>query len=76
MEKNKLLEELKTISDSFFQKKDYINSGIINRAMDVINSFEGELPHPNRGILLTEYCKHKGSNNCDCEGIYCDRLKR
>ena len=36
MEKNELLETLKHISDVYFQKKDYISAGQINKAMDVI----------------------------------------
>lgn len=47
MSKEKLLQDLKHISDSYFKKHDYISSGQINRAMDVINDFDGELPKEN-----------------------------
>lgn len=36
MEKEILLQELKKISDVFFNKKDYLSAGQINRAIDVI----------------------------------------
>jgi hypothetical protein len=36
MGKEELLQTLKHISDLYFQKKDYISAGQINRAMDVI----------------------------------------
>lgn len=49
MKKNELLKTLKHISDSYFQKKDYISSGQINRAIDVINDYDGELPKTNLG---------------------------
>lgn len=42
MEKSVILEELKKISDVYFEKKDYISSGQINRAMDIIEDFNGE----------------------------------
>jgi hypothetical protein len=36
MDKLVILKELKIISDVYFEKKDYISSGQINRAMDII----------------------------------------
>lgn len=39
----KILLELKSISDVYFNKKDYISSGQINRAMDVIEDYFGEI---------------------------------
>ena len=42
MDKSVILKELKNISDVYFEKKDYISSGQINRAMDIIEDFNGE----------------------------------
>lgn len=42
MNKQELLDELKTISNGLFKKKDYISSGTINRAIDVIEEIELE----------------------------------
>lgn len=53
MEKSVILKELKSISDVYFEKKDYISSGQINRAMDVIEDYFGEL----------NYSKKDGSND-------------
>lgn len=44
MKKDELLQTLKHISDSYFQKKDYISAGMINRAIDVVNDYDGVLP--------------------------------
>lgn len=44
MEKQILLQELKKISDHYFNKKDYISAGQINLAMDVIEDYDGVLP--------------------------------
>ena len=40
MEKEKLLQELKKISDHYFDKKDYISAGQINLAMDVVSDYQ------------------------------------
>lgn len=47
MEKYELLQTLKHISDSYFQKKDYISAGQINLAIDVVNDYDGVLPQAN-----------------------------
>lgn len=44
MEKQELLKALKHISDTYLKKKDYISAGQINRAIDVVEDFDGELP--------------------------------
>lgn len=44
MEKELLLKTLKHISDAYFDKKDYISAGQINRAIDVLNDYDGVLP--------------------------------
>lgn len=38
-----ILLELKNISNVYFEKKDYISSGQINRAIDVIEDYFGEI---------------------------------
>ena len=53
MGKSTILEELINISDVYFNKKDYISYGQINRAMDVIEDYFGEL----------NYSKKDGSND-------------
>lgn len=42
MNKSAILKELKNISDVYFNKKDFISSSQINRAMDVIEDYDGE----------------------------------
>jgi len=42
MEKSVILKELKNISDVYFNKKDFVSSGQINRAMDVIEDYDNE----------------------------------
>ena len=72
MEKQELLEALKHISDVYFQKKDYISAGQINRAMDVVNDYDGVLPQENVSDLpLAEHCEHRQHDHCDCVGKYC-----
>lgn len=44
MEKETLLQALKHISDVYFNKKDYISAGQINRAMDVVEDYDGVIP--------------------------------
>jgi len=43
MKKQTLINELEKISKSFFDKKDYISAGQINRAIDVIEDLPNEL---------------------------------
>ena len=56
MEKEALLQTLKHISDSYFQKKDYISAGMINRAMDVVNDYDGVLLQANVIKLVCADC--------------------
>lgn len=42
MKKDKLLKALKKISDVYFDKKDYISAGQVNRAMDVVEDMPEE----------------------------------
>lgn len=44
MEKSTILAALKHISDVYFEKKDYISSSQINRAIDVIEDYNEEFP--------------------------------
>jgi hypothetical protein len=39
-----LLQCLKQISQSYFDKKDYISAGQVNRAIDVVEDYDGVLP--------------------------------
>ncbi|MBK7362680.1 MAG: hypothetical protein IPJ01_10330 [Micavibrio sp.] len=47
MEKETLLQALKHISDVYLKKKDYISAGQINRAMDVVEDYDGVIPQTN-----------------------------
>lgn len=73
MEKDELLQTPKHISDSYFQKKDYISAGMINRAMDVVNDYDGVLPQADvsGSFPLAEHCEHRQHDHCDCIGLYC-----
>ena len=39
MDKEILIRDLRYISDTYFDKKDYISAGQINRAIDVIEDY-------------------------------------
>lgn len=43
MKKDELLKSMQIIADSYFQKKDFISAGQINRAIDVVNDYDGDL---------------------------------
>ena len=44
MEKEILIRELNYISKVYFEKKDYISAGQINRAIDVVEDYFAVLP--------------------------------
>lgn len=48
MKKEALLKRLKHISDVYLKKKDFISAGQINRAIDVVEDFDGEIPEQNK----------------------------
>ncbi len=48
MKKEKLLKALKHISDTYLNNKDYISAGQINRAIDIVEDFDGEIPEENK----------------------------
>ena len=51
MEKKILIQELKKISKAYFNKKDYISTGQINLAIDVIEDYD--LPEPPKNITAS-----------------------
>lgn len=44
MEDLEVLKYLKKISDFYFEKKDYISSGQINRAIDIVEDYQHQKP--------------------------------
>ena len=72
MNKEELLSSLKSISNHYFNKKEYVKSGTINIAIDVIVDFDGQIPKSeNETKLLAEFCEHRQHDNCSCMGLYC-----
>ena len=83
MEKEILLQELKKISEHYFEKKDYISAGQINLAMDVVNDYDAVSPQENvngrydvyywkQRCLLAEKCLEESP--CD-QDITADQIK-
>lgn len=68
MDKSVILKELKNISDVYFKKKDYISSGQINRAMDVIEDYDGnpkEVDENKNKNLNTHVLPKYNCSNCE-----------
>lgn len=74
MEKSVILKELKKISDVYFKKKDYISSGQINRAMDIVEDYNGEpkeVTEEKNENLNTHVLPKYNCSNCEhfkCKG--------
>ena len=66
MEKEILLRELNHISKVYFNKKDYISSGQVNRAIDVVEDYYAGLSincEHNR-VKYSEFCNGDFCQDC------------
>lgn len=69
MNKEGLLKALKHISDVYFKKQDYISYGQINRAIDVVEDFDGLLPQDNKDVMYCDKCSLL-ADSAPCDECY------